>query len=101
MIPAFRKIFTGDDRLERIQDSVKQVFDAIRAIRMVNGHFIPGVVLSNATTQVSHGLGRRYLSWFAGNFSGPARLHTGVSIDPSLYVAIVSDAGVTCDLWVF
>ncbi|HZU84170.1 MAG TPA: hypothetical protein VE987_14675 [Polyangiaceae bacterium] len=96
----FRKVQLTDRGAQLLQESVKASLDSVTGHPLLNSKIIAQVPLAIGSNLVSHGLGRAYLSWFAGNLSGPARLSYGVSPDKTTIVNVVSDANVSADLLV-
>lgn len=99
-IKRFRKIVTDSTDINRLQDSIREVIDSVFMDPALGGNLIQGVNLSVGANVLSHGLGRKYKTWFIGNASVPARFSTGSSPDASLYVTLVSDAACIADVLV-
>lgn len=97
----FRKIQTDDKTLNRLQDHISEVFGQFLSNPLLGGKIMLAVPLANGTNTVAHGLGRNYVSFLSGNHTGPARLSAGTSPDRSRFVAIVSDAAISADLYLY
>ena len=73
------------------------------ACPIVNGRLIQSVVLTNGTTTVNHKLGRPLQGWFVVGSNAAATIYDKQATNqmPELTLVLVSNAAVTCNLWVF
>ena len=99
-LPTFRKIHSTADELNEVQDNLKAAIDPLSKHVLLNGNLLRQVSLTTGQNRVSHGLGRRFLSWVALNPSAVASLTAATSEDPSTFLAITASAPVVCDLLV-
>jgi len=69
-----RTIQTSDQTLNLIQDAISETLEPIARHVMLNGMLIKQVNIVAGVNTVNHGLGRNYVSWFAGRFSSKDNL---------------------------
>lgn len=99
-VARFQRIQFSDPDLTLFANRIAETFDAITSNPLLGGNLIKQVNLFVGSNILSHGLGRNYVSFFAGNSSAPARFSYGGSPDPSTYINVVSDAACSADVLV-
>lgn len=63
-VKSVRKIYTQDEELNRVQDTVKSAVDPLLANSFVSGmQFIDATLAAASATIVAHSLGRLPLGW--------------------------------------
>lgn len=114
-----KKIQSDDEILNRIQDGIIPVINAVLAhpildgrivdtlAKDVNGQF-PAIVLGAAAVNVPHLLGRKYQGWEPIDRNANAAIWVDPPVagvdpnpDPTKFVRLVASATVTVKLWVF
>lgn len=97
----FQRIQTADSLLNRIQDHLLRVINAIARKEIIDGRLIE-VQLSPAPTRVEHKLGRVPRGWIVVN---PIRGETFTEYQSPderfLYISSLSSAVFTARIWVF
>ena len=98
----FDRIQHPDSLINRIQDKLVRVINAIARKPIVDGHIISGVLIDSVETKVEHGLGRVPQGWMIINGQSDVVEETADADDKFLYLIAV--LGATLEnrkLWVF
>lgn len=102
MLPRFSRVQASDDVLNRIQDRVKVVTDALANSEVVDGRLLDVSLVNGSFTPVSHGLQRPPLGYVVVRRSANAVVwDQGATADASSLLWLQSSAAVTVTLWVF
>ena len=103
MIPAFRAIRTAIKDIQRLQDALSKVFNAIQTKQLLDGKLITGVTLTTAqATEVSHGLGKPIRGWIVVSKNADANIYVAsASVTPNFTFLLTTTANVDVSLWVF
>lgn len=97
----FDRIQTEDALLNRIQDRLKSVINAIVGKPLIDGLLLEDVALAAiATNQVPHKLGRLPRGWIVVKRSSGAVIYDNVAADDK-FLTLNSSAAATVTLWVF
>ena len=96
----FRKVHTTDQDLNRIQDNLKETFDAIASNPLLGGQLLSQVPLVAGANNVHHGLGRNYRTWLWMRPTAALTLYETASVDPTRLLSIVASAPGSVDLFV-
>jgi hypothetical protein len=100
-IAKFQRIQTSDTELNLLQNRLAETLDALTSNDLVGGQLIRSTALKAGSNQISHGLGRNYVSFLSGNFTSPASLTAGASRDPSKFINLIATAACVVDLYVY
>ena len=101
---SFKKLFTKDDELRRVQDEVALGFQQVDRQPFMNGVILTGTVLASGTdTKVNHGLGRVPQGFviLAKNATADVWTSTTTNPRPELTIILKSSAAVTVTVWIF
>ncbi len=115
----FKKITVKDEDLNRVQDAVSTVIDAILSIPFLDGrlvetmldankHEVP-IVITSTPQNIPHKLGRAYRGWVTTSRNADIRIWedpvvSGVNpnVDPTKFIRLVgAGTDATVKLWVF
>lgn len=97
----FDKLQSPDGLLNRIQDRLKSVINAIARKPIVDGILLEGVTLANsATNRVPHNLGRLPRGWIVVKRTSGAVIYDNVAADDK-FLTLNSSAAAVVSLWVF
>ena len=103
--PYVRKTSDNED-IERVQNSLENVFRSIEACPLLDGHLLERVTLANGDNTISHKLGRRLRGWIitrhretASNIVG--RQKTNNATDRTLILNSSVATAIVVDIWVF
>lgn len=94
----FKQVQVADPEMNRLQDRLSDTLDSITGNPLLSGNLLAQVPLVAGSNLVSHGLGRRYISWLSGNASGPVSLSAGKSPDPLMFINVIADAPCNADI---
>lgn len=101
-LPRFAKVQVDDDALNRVQDRIKQVTDALVANQLLEGRLVTVTLAAGAFTPVSHGLGRRPTGYLVVRRNANAAIwDQGDTPDSNAFLYLQTSATVTVTLWVF
>lgn len=101
-LPRFAKVQVDDDALNRVQDRIKQVTDALVANQLLEGRLLTVTLAAGAFTPVSHGLGRRPTGYLVVRRNANAVLwDQDDAADANAFLYLQPSATVTVTLWVF
>ena len=101
-LPRFAKVQVDDDALNRVQDRIKQVTDALVANQLLEGRLLTVTLTAGAFTPVSHGLGRRPTGYIVVRRNANAVLWDRAdAADANAFLYLQPSATVTVTLWVF
>lgn len=105
MLTPFRKLVTGDQAIDRIQDSVGEAMRSTQACPLLDGVLITGVKLVAANyTQTEHQLNRIPRGYLVVRRSANAVVYDDQANNESLAercLKLRASANVTVDIWVF
>ena len=102
---SFKKLFTKDDELRRVQEEVALGFAQVDRNPSLNGVILSSVVLAGASadTKIDHGLGRspRGFVILSKNATADVWTSTTTNARPELTLIVKSSAAVTVTVWIF
>lgn len=102
MIPAFRAIRTAVRDIQRLQDALSKVFNAIQTKQILDGRLVSNVEIASGTiTELDHGLQRPVRGWIVVDKNANAVVWTSASEIPNRTLNLNTSANVTISLWVF
>lgn len=89
--------------LPQMQTQWKSQIDPVLANPLLQGQLLPNTSLTNGTTVVNHGLGRKLVGWFLVGVNAAVTVHDLQTANqtPQLTLVLVSNAACTVNLWVF
>lgn len=94
----FKQVQVADPEMNRLQDRLSETLDSVTSNPLLAGNLLSQVSLVAGSNLVSHGLGRRYITWLSGNASSPLSLSAGKSPDPLVFINVISDAPGSADI---
>ena len=102
-LPSFSKVQVADEALNRMQDRIKTVTDALVANRLLDGVLLENVVLTAGVfTPVSHQLARPWQGYLVFARNANATIWSQpISADGATFLYLQPSATVTVNLWVF
>lgn len=102
MIPALRSIRTTISDVQRLQDALNKVFNAIFQKQILDGRFIENIDLTSASTkEIDHGLGKPIRGYIVVRKNANAVIYESVSSTPNATLILNTSANVRISLWVF
>lgn len=96
----FRRIYTRNEDLSRVQNAVEQSLNPILDSVIIDGVLVTGVLLTTTATQVSHTLERNPLGYIVVGQDKHATFYSPVR-DSRTITLLSSASNTTVDLWVF
>lgn len=89
--------------LPQMQSKWKSQIDPLLSNPVIKGQLLTNILLANGTTVINHGLGRKLIGWFLVGINGAATVYDSQASNqtPQLTLVLVSNAAVSCNLWVF
>jgi len=101
-LPRFAKVQVDDEALNRVQDRIKQVTDALVANQLLEGRLLTVTLTAGAFTRVSHGLGRPPTGYVIVRRNANAVIWDQPNgTDSGAFLQLQPSATVTVTLWVF
>ncbi len=101
-LPRFAKVQVDDETLNRVQDRIKVVTDALVANQLLEGRLVTVTLTAGAFTQVTHGLGRQPQGYIVVRRNANAVVWDQPnSTDANAFLYLQPSATVTATLWVF
>lgn len=101
MIPAFKKINTGDFITNSIQDNVDQSFNNITKSEIIDGILLTGISLtSGADNMVEHKLGRNPIFWMLARQNTNTTVWETTANTNASFLALRCGSNCTVSLWV-
>lgn len=101
-LPRFAKVQVDDEALNRVQDRIKQVTDALVANQLLEGRLLTVTLTAGAFTHVSHGLGRPPTGYVIVRRNANAVIWDQPNgSDAGAFLYLQPSATVTVTLWVF
>lgn len=101
-LPRFAKVQVEDEALNRVQDRIKQVTDALVANQLLEGRLLTVTLTAGAFTRVSHGLGRPPTGYIVVRRNANAVIWDQPNgTDSGAFLQLQPSATVTVTLWVF
>lgn len=101
-LPRFAKVQVDDEALNRVQDRIKVVTDALIANQLLEGRIVTVTLTSGSFNRVTHGLARRPQGYIVLRRNANANLWDQPDgTDASSFLYIQPSATVTVTLWVF
>ena len=94
---------TGDDRVDRFQEQVRQAFKELASLDVLRGRRIENVDVTTSGVTLQHGLGRKLLGWTLVRMRADARVWDlqDSNQTPDKTLVLKASAPATVDLWVF
>jgi hypothetical protein len=88
--------------LPQMQSKWKSQIDPVLSNLLIQGQLLPAQALINGTTVINHKLGRTPQGWFLVAPQASASVYQAAQQpNPTLTLTLVSNAAVTCSIWVF
>jgi hypothetical protein len=100
-LPAFRKLNTDDDVLNRLQDNVGQTLGPVLACPLLAGQQLNNISLNAGVNSVNHLLGRTPLGCIVTSLSASVTLNADVSTATATVISIGVTAPTTASFWVY
>lgn len=101
-LPRFAKVQVDDETLNRVQDRIKVVTDALVANQLLEGRLLTVTLTAGAFTRVSHGLGRPPTGYVIVRRNANAVIWDQPNgTDSGAFLQLQPSATVTVTLWVF
>ena len=101
-LPRFAKVQVDDETLNRVQDRIKVVTDALVANQLLEGRLVTVTLTAGAFTQVTHGLGRQPQGYIVVRRNANAVIWDQPnSTDANAFLYLQPAETVTATLWVF
>lgn len=102
-MPKLQRIQTADRVLNMIQDNVSNILDPYSSKEIVQGQVLQSLVLNAGVNIIAHKLNRKLIGWFVVRQRSAATIYDtqDAQSQPTLFLSLVSSAGVTVDLYVF
>jgi hypothetical protein len=101
-LPRFAKVQVDDETLNRVQDRIKVVTDALVANQLLEGRLVTVTLTAGAFTQVTHGLGRQPQGYIVVRLNANAVIWDQPNgTDANAFLYLQPSATVTATLWVF
>lgn len=101
-LPRFAKVQVEDEALNRVQDRIKQVTDALVANQLLEGRLLTVTLTAGAFTRVAHGLGRPPTGYIIVRRNANAVIWDQPNgTDSGAFLQLQPSATVTVTLWVF
>ncbi len=87
----------------QMQTEWAKQLNPLLALLPCQGQLLPSIVLINGTTSINHKLGRTLIGWFLTRVRGSATIYDAQDTNPlsDKTLLLVSNAGITVDIWVF
>lgn len=102
MIPPFRAIRTAVRDIQRLQDALSKVFNAIQTKQILDGRLIEDIELVSASAnELDHGLQRPVRGWIVVGKNADSNVWTSESEIPNRTLILNASADVTISLWIF
>lgn len=102
MIPAFRVIRTTVRDIQKLQDALARVFNAIQTKEILDGRLISDIVIETGTPkEINHGLGKPIRGWIITDINADANVYRSASTTPNSTFVLNASANCTVSLWVF
>ena len=101
---AYKKVYTDDELLNRLQDNIEQTFKPLINSAIGDGQVIKSVYLAASTdTLVDHKLGREAIGYIVVKKDAAAVVFDkpNVNAAKNRFLTLNSTVNVTVDLWVF
>ena len=101
-LPRFSKVQVDDEALNRMQDRIKTVTDALVANSLLDGRLVTVTLASGGFTAVSHGLARPPQGYIVLRRDANANIwDLPNAADSFAFLYLQPSATVTVTLWVF
>ncbi len=98
-IPSFKRLQTGEELLQRLQDNIGSVLDALTKSDISKVNIVTVDIDSASTTAVQHGMGRPPLGFVLVNSTADTRVWRDATktqaLDKLLYIATNQSGTVT------
>jgi hypothetical protein len=102
-IKPIQKIYSADQDLMKVQDSVANAIEPLTKIPLLEARIIKDVSLTTSVTAVDHGLGREPLGFFVVDSIADVRVWRSAtpSIAPAKLLMLVASSAAVVNLIVF
>ena len=101
-LPRFSKVQVADEALNRMQDRIKTVTDALVANQLLEGRLVTATLTSGGFNAVSHGLARPPQGYIVLRRDANASIwDLPNAADAFAFLYLQPSATVTITLWVF
>jgi hypothetical protein len=99
----FKKIFTNDFSMQKIQDNVQGELNRLNASPFQDGIFVKSVSLTTSDTKVEHKLSRVPMGYVVTNKNAAQTVYTSTSVNnkPELFLILKASGSVTVDLYIY
>lgn len=98
----FKKLFTNNYELQKIQDNVSEIFADISLQPILKGNFIDAII-TTSDTNIEHKLGRAYLGYLVVDKNANAVVYTSTAANnsPTRQIILKASGTVTVKLYIF
>lgn len=101
-LPRFAKVQVDDEALNRVQDRIKVVTDALVANQLLEGRLLTVTLTAGSFNRVTHGLGRQPQGYLVVRRNANAVIWDQPNgTDANAFLYLQPSATVTATLWVF
>ena len=100
MIRPYKKIFTPNYDIQKVQVYAEETFNKIIASPFMNGNFI-SVKIEVTDTLISHLLQRKYMGWVIVDQDAPAVVYTSSTTNNYPEKLIILKATVSCNTKIY
>jgi len=102
LIPSFRVIRTTVRDVQKLQDSLARVFNAIQTKEILDGRLISDIeIVTGTAKEINHGLAKPIRGWIITDINADANVYRGTSTTPNSTFFLNASANCTVSLWVF
>lgn len=98
----FKKLFTNNYELQKVQDNISEVLTDFSLIPIVRGIFLDAD-LGTYDTTIEHKLGRKYLGFLVVGLSSNAVVFNSSTVNssPERQIILRADSSTTAKLYIF
>lgn len=99
--PFFKTAIDSFEDVERLQDTIENVFNGITNSPILSGQLVESVDLDTTAIRVEHKLGRAALGYIIVRQNADATVYEETDTRPDLFLKLKSSSPVKVSLWVF
>lgn len=103
-LPSLKTLGGLDQNLSLVQSNVKEEFDALQNVKLLQGQLIgPFNFTTGADNVINHPLGRTPVGWFVVSPSAAGSVYTSSTLNSSQSTKLLlrASAALTASLWIF
>jgi hypothetical protein len=100
-MPPLRRVRNADDGLRQAQDAEDLIFKYLASKPIIDGNFIPNVLVTTSGVSVDHRLSRPIKGWIIAGKDAGEDVWSNPTSTPSSTLNLESSGDVTINLWVF